>query len=335
MTTVTKHYPDITIDYFDPRARTLEQSAVDALKKTPNKGKLDVEGVIGLSQSVAKYDLLTFKSDAVLMLEAIDAEFIAIAVRKIVLDIANPKFKAYISRPIGSLESAILTALDGQPGINGKGGVHGQDGAHGADGKSGQRGYDGGDGARGKTRQMPPILIFTQELKFGSNATPSKQYFNFYFPGFRGGNGGLAGNGGKGGYGGNGGNGVPGLFDCKDGPGNGGRGGDGGNGGNGGAAGNGGNGGRIYIFAPDVGIFDFTTANIEGGLPGNVGGAGTGGRRGEGGKGGAAVGNCLFSGGTGKPGRLGKEGLIGSNGISGVRGEHILANRQNGDIFQA
>lgn len=326
-------YPDISYSRVDNIKEGQLSEVIKALKESPNLGKLDVREIIGLPQSISKFDTVTFDNESILILEAIDDKFIAIAIKELIFDIKNPKYKASISRPIGKFEDDILLKLKGVDGANGLNGHKGANG--GGNGSPGGNGTNGSDGMNGQTKQIPPVYIFVQSIKFGTAGTPDKQFFNLYFPGFDGGNGGKGGDGGAGGRGGDGQNSVSGMFDCKSGAGRGGDGGNGGAGGRGGNGGNGGNGASIYLFAPDSSIFNFTTGNIEAGVAGVLGHGGNAGAPGKGGSGGAATGLCSGS------GRNGFSGLIpnpqtlgdGKNGGNGLRGIQIVKSRDNSDLF--
>lgn len=304
-----------------------------ALKAAQNNGRLDVRGSIIFEKDVSKFDQLTFQDQSTLVLSSINSPFIALATKTLLLDIHNPKFRASISRPTGQLEDDIVArsnGSDGAPGDNGNHGIGAKDRA----GQPGDGGNEGKPGGWGSQVGFPPVFIFVQNFIFGTDATPSEQYFNFFFRGFHGSSGGRGGRGGNGGNGSNGEQGASGIIDCQSGAGAGGNGGNAGRGGPGGGAGQGGNGGTIYLFAPDASIFNFTTTDIEGGLPGTPGQGGEPGTPGKGGRGGKPNGFC-------KAGRLGSPGIVldppswgtGQLGIAGVRGVQYVYSRDNSDIF--
>lgn len=326
-------YKNISPSLLDPIPKSQMDDVIKELRASQTRGKLDVRGSMGLPENVAKFDIITFDNEAILMLEALDAPFIAIATKELIFDIKNPQYRAYLSRPIGPLEVAIVKKLQGQDGAAGTDGRRGSDG--GGNGGPGGHGGSGGNATPGLTKQIPPIYLFVQDIKFGATGTPEKQYFNLHFPGFPGGDGGIGGRGGNGGAGGNGQNGVPGGFDCKSGAGDGGNGGNAGTGGRGGDAADGGNGGSLYLFAPDAGVFNFSTGNIEGGAAGKPGRGGTAGVPGAGGDGGAPVGWCT---GHGRDGRRGNPAVPltegdGIRAVPGVRGIQVARSRNNSDLF--
>lgn len=323
------------VKFDNPLIKTITKTALNevitAIKNTPNSGKLDVRGTMGLKGQVFKFDTITFDDSSTLMLESLEFEYVAIAVKELILDIKNPAFRAFLSRPIGTLEQQILSQLNGLNGINGQGGGNG-----GTIDRVGQPGFPGGSGTNGTnggTVQLPQVFFFVQNFKFGTGATPSKQYFYLNFLGLSGGNGGNAGSGGRGGRGGNGDKGASGLIGCKEGGGSGGQGGTGGNGGEGGDGAIGGNGGQLFLYSPSPTMFDFSTANIEGGQGGIGGQYGQGGSGGDGGTGAASVGFC----GEKPNGRYGRGGVSGSSmgdtGQAGQRGGQFVNKRDNTDLF--
>ena len=237
----------------DRITRPALEEVVAAVRLQPNSGKLDVRGAMGLKEAVLKYDTITFDDGALLMLEALAAPFIAIAARELLLDIKNPAYRAYISRPVGALETAIVLRLKGADGLVGPSGPAG--GTADRIGQPGHPGQLGFDGADARTLNMPPIFFFVQRIKFGQLANPGRQHLFLNFQGFQGGSGGFGGQGGNGGKGGNGENGVSDIWGCREGGGGGGRGGSGGGGGHGGNAAAGGNGGSLYLFAPSADMF--------------------------------------------------------------------------------
>lgn len=326
-------YKSIRPSLIDPIAKDQLDEVIKALKASKNRGKLDVRGTMGLPENVAKFDTITFDNEAILMLEALDADFIALAAKELILDIKNPQYRAYLAKPIGPLENEIKKSILGKDGNPGADGARGADG--GGNGAPGGHGGNGGNATSGLTKQIPPIYLFVQSIRFGTAGTPAKQYFNLHFPGYDGGDGGTGGRGGNGGAGGNGQNGVPGLIDCKSGAGAGGNGGNAGSGGRGGDAADGGNGASLFLLAPDASIFDFSTGNIEGGKAGQPGRGGTAGRPGGGGHGGAPVGLCLGHGASGRPGNSAippSEG-DGRPANPGARGLQIARSRNNSDLF--
>lgn len=328
-----KEYKGIDVGVVMMGAEALFPEVLNSLKSSVSRGKQDVRGIMGLPESVAKFDTVTFDNESVLMLEAMDAKYIALAIKNLIFDIKNPQYRAYISRPIGALEQGIIKQLIGADGTSGGNGSRGVDG--GGHGTPGGNGENGGNASAGQTKRIPPIFIFIQSISFGTSGTPEKQYFNLNFSGFSGGDGGNGGSGGDGGRGGDGQNGVPGGFDCKSGAKDGGNGGNAGVGGRGGDGGNGGNGAALFLYAPDKEIFNFSTGNIE---PGNAGKPGMGGRPGipgAGGTGGANVGWCIDTGRHGYRGSIPSPNTFGNgeNGVKGMRGTQIAESRNNLDLF--
>lgn len=306
--------------------------AISELKKSPNFGRLDIRGTMGLPNAVAKFDQWTFDDQSVLVLEAIDAPFIAIGVKELLLDIRNPQYRAFISRIGGKKEADVVDKLIGANGAKGFNGANG-DGERNREGNPGQDGQNGGSGGKGGTKYLPEVFIFVQRILFGTGATPSKQYLNLYFRGLRGGDGGMGGRGGNGGNGAPGKEGADGLFDCKAGPGRGGNGGNAGRGGSGGDGGNGGDGGILHLAAPDAAVFNFTTTDIEAGRGGVGGLVGSNGTPGTHGRGGPANGHCM-NGPDGSDGGVlvGAQGP-GNDGRLGNRGMLFTISRDNSDIF--
>lgn len=288
---------------------------------------------MNLMDSVAKFDTLSMDDGAVLVLDKIDAPFIAIAVKRLVLDIKNPQYRATISRPVGSAADAIVQKLAGAPGSPGASGAHG--GVRDRIGQPGGPGTPGTDGLPAATRQLPPIFFYIQEMVFGTGATPSKQFLMLNFAGFQGGRGGTGGTGGDGGNGGNGEAGASGPFGCNEGGGFGGNGGAAGPGGHGGDGGAAGNGATVYMFAPDTNLLDFSTTNIEAGMPGPGGQGGTRGEPGKKGKGARANGFCEGRS-DGRPGAVPNPPNFGNgdDGAPGRRGLLIPKNRNNLDLFE-
>jgi len=303
---------------------------IGQIKATPNSGKLDITSTIGISNSVIKYDVLTFRDNGVLILEAVDAEFIAIAIKRLVLDFTNPYQKAYITRPVGLTEDTLVEKLAGATGRNG---VNGRDGSGEVNrqGNPGEAGESGHDGLPGETLILPYLYIFVQEITFGAAIEPGRQYIDINYSGFTGGNGGDGGKGGNGGRGANGKEGATSGFDCKGRAGHGGRGGDAGQGGQGGT---GSMGGRMLLFAPDKHTFDFVNGIIEGGEPGRPGRGGNPGIPGRGGFGGSRNGWC-GPGGKGVDGRYADPPSLGEGlpGSQGARGQQIIQSRNNSDLF--
>lgn len=229
---------------FAQATNSLSTGAVDAviakIRAAPNRGQFDVRGSMALPDSIAKFDTLTFSDQAVLVLEALDSPFIAIAARRLVLDIKNPQYKAYLSRPSGKAEDAIVSSLRGGDGNPGTRGSPGQGDVN-RQGMSGHAGGDGESGWGGSTKEIPPVFIFVQDIEFGVLGEIGQQFMFLFFQGITGGAGGIGGKGGPGGDGGAGKAGASSIIDCMEGPG---RGGDGGSAGRGGAGGCGGTGGR-------------------------------------------------------------------------------------------
>ncbi|WP_312994212.1 hypothetical protein [Achromobacter animicus] len=329
----TREISDRLVPYLEVLAAPALDEVIKAIKAAPNLGKLDVRGSMGLTEPLLKLNTLTFDDQAVLILENLDADFIAIAANELLLDIRNPAYRAYISRPVGQLEIDIVSALrggDGGPGANGQDGQ----GESNRQGLPGGHGLDGGNGLPGRTRPLPPVFFFIQKLSFGKLGKPSRQYLYLNFQGLPGGSGGTGGNGGNGGKGSNGKEGADSAFDCREGPGRGGDGGNAGRGGKGGTGGTGGNGGSLYLFAPSADLFDFSTANIEGGVPGRPGDGGDPGSNGRPGLGGPRNGWC-GSGPRGNPGAFPTPATYGpgDSALAGRRGIQIPHTRDNRDLF--
>lgn len=327
---MAKKYKTIGPDVFRSATSISLADVVTAVKGAANRGRLDVRGTMGITEAVSKFDVLSFTDNSILMLEALDAPFIALAAETLILDIQNPLYKAYLSRPVGSQEAKILATLSGfdaGPGRDGGNGV--------GNGNPGHPGTGGGDGGHARTLQMPPIFLFFQQFKFGKATTPLRQYFNFVFNGIPGGSGGLGGNGGNGGKGAAGQDAVPGFPDCKAGAGNGGRGGAAGSGGRGGDAAIGGDGAFVEIYAPVISILDYSTTDIEGGPPGQPGKPGQEGSPGTGGPGGKAKGNCFGSGSRGPMGPYANPRNFGMGNYQwpGSRGQLQIITRNNVDLF--
>src|SRR5688572_17189757 len=80
---------------------------IKAIKSTPNSGQLDIRGSVGFSGNLKRLDTLTFADKSVLVLENVDADFIAIAAKELVLDIKNPQYRASISRLLGEKEKQL------------------------------------------------------------------------------------------------------------------------------------------------------------------------------------------------------------------------------------
>ena len=283
------------------------------IKAAPNGAKLDVRGTMGLGGKIGKFETVTFVDKSILVLEAIQEPYIAVAIRRLLLQTNNPSFIATITCPnytwlihegiqIGPFNIPIPGGLDGLGGANGENGVDGK----GNDGRTGRPGGDATDGRPGEHGlrfNLPPIFIFVGSIEFEPGASADQQYFNFRFEGLRGGNGGDGGNGGNGGSGGSGRGGVYNAIKCTQLAGDGGPGGAAGSGGRGGDGADGGDGANLYLFAPDPKIFDLTTAFLDGGRPGRGGNPGRPGRSGRGGFGGAGAGWCLGNGIRGRDGR--------------------------------
>jgi hypothetical protein len=321
------------VPYLEVFAPPALNEVIKAVMAAPNQGKLDVRGAIGLTESVLKLDTLTFDDQAVLVLENLDADFIAIAAKELLLDIKNPAYRAYVSRPIGQMEFDIVNSLRGEDGGPA---IHGPDGQGESNrqGLPGGHGVDGSNGTAGRTKLLPPVFFFIQKLSFGKLGAPSRQFLYLNFQGLPGGSGGTGGIGGNGGKGSNGKEGASGAFDCKEGPGRGGDGGNAGRGGRGGNAGNGANGGSLYLFAPSADLFDFSTANIEGGNPGGPGDGGDPGKIGRPGFGGSPNGWCK-GGPRGTPGIHPTPATLGpgDSALPGRRGIQVPHTRDNRDLF--
>ena len=307
------------------------QTVVDRVRNAPNTtDKLDVRNVLKIpaGEDLVKCDTMTFSDRSTLMLLGNQHPYLAIAAKRLVLDIVNPSFQAQITRPLGADEATLLAQIDapnGSAGTHGREGV-GEVGRNGNPGSPGGQGTDGGDGA---TLGLPPLFLFIKEVRFGAAADPNRRYLDINWNGYRGGNGGQGGLGGNGGRGARGKEGATSAFDCKDGPGRGGRGGDAGRGGAGGDAGSGSEGGYVFLFAPQSSMFDFATANVEGGPAGTPGFGGRSGRAGSGGQGGPRNGWC----GTGPDGADGVQPTPaprGAVGSPGARGRQFVFSR---DIF--
>lgn len=328
-----KQYDADMFESVELSPRSLAPRVIAALKSSPNLGRLDVRGTMGLSESVSKFDTLTFDDRAILVLEPIEVEFIGIAVNEIILDIRNPYYKAFISRLVGSGEDRLIEQLHGRDGARGSNGRDGS-GEVSRNGRPGEPGAVGEIGAEGLNTALPPVFVFVQKITFGTEGTPSKQYFEWNFRGLTGGDGGDGGDGGNGGNGAPGKKGASGGFHCRAGAGRGGDGGAAGQGGRGGDAADGGPGATIFLHAPDRSIFDFTTTTIEGGAPGTPGSGGRPGMVGRGARGGPSNPPCK----SGKRGHVGgvpqppTQGT-GSTGIQGPRGQLFTISRNNSDLF--
>jgi hypothetical protein len=283
--------------------RGLIDEVIKSIKASPNKGKLDVRGSMGFSGNLLRLDTLTFADRSVLVLENVEADYVAIAARDLVLDIKNPQYRAAISRLVGEAEEKLFALkLDGKPGTTGFSPPYKHGYIDGKNGLPGDPGGPGGGGGNGEVQKIPPFFFFVQTISFGEYGNFGEQFFDFHFNGLRGGNGGDGGRGGNGAQGSRGKQGIDQAFDCKHGPGNGGDGGTAGPGGRGGNAANGGPGGTITLLAPRANLFNFTTAYIEAGIAGIPGKGGDCGLRGPAGDGGASNGHCH----AGNDGSIGK-----------------------------
>lgn len=247
----------------------------------------------GVFNRIFKTKKLTLSPGAILSMEELDPDWIAIAVRNLNIE------------DIATITRTDRYVLDGKGGNNGKSGSSGHfPGQSGYDGSTGENGLDG------QTRRSPEVFIFIERLTVGGlTATPSQisKLLTFSFDGYPGGNGGI---GGRGGDGGNGVKGVParsGWFDCSAGAGYGGNGGNAAQGGLGGRPGVGGDAANLYLLCPQAAKTALSAAiySLKGGAAGQQGGVGAPGKPGHGGRPGDAQGNCQE-----EKGRAGRDGIV-------------------------
>ena len=293
-----------------------------AVKSAAVHDLFPVTGTESYAQPILKTRILQFDSGATLRLSRMDAPFLAICTRQILL--RAPDMRSIITRDLEA------NAPAGAPGLAGKNGANGnQDGTHGQDGTSGSA------GAPGQTVSLPALYLFAEEIS-GQVGSPVAGFdLELIFPGIGGGAGGAGGAGGDGGHGGPGRPGVDGALNCAQPAGDGGTGGNGGNGGPGGPGGAGTDGAALVYIGPEAVLKQLAWAKVlnVGGQGGPGGEGGGGGKAGPGGNPGLATKFCP-AGGAGLSGHAGVLGTVGAVGSPGNKGTVSLILRPSlDDLF--
>jgi hypothetical protein len=294
-----------------------------AVKAAPTLDLFPVTDTELFSGQVLKTRVLQFDSGAVLRLTRLDAPFLIISARQILLRGEVPH---------GTITRDMSVVSKG--GTAGASGANGKNGALPAPrpgtGGPPQQGMAGGDGAAGsaggpgQAGQLPPVYLFVEQILGHPHAPVEWLDLWLLMPGIDGGAGGPGGNGGFGGAGGPGGPG-----------GNGGRGGVGGPGGPGGVGGNGSDGGQLIYVGPEAALEQMSWIKVvnTGGAGGQGGVHGSGGIGGLGGPPGPSTPTTMP--GVGLRGNMGIDGVDGQNGQPGRKGSVSLVLRDSLDDFYA
>jgi hypothetical protein len=289
---------------------------INALKASIASDLYPVTGTESYGLSVLKTRVLQFDSGAVLSLTKLDAPFLIICARQILL--RGPAPRATITRDTN------VVSKDGAAGANGAPKMDAPLPAQPAPGPGldGAPGAAGAPGTPGQSLQVPSLYLFVEQIVGHPHAPVEWLDLWLLMSGIDGGGGGAGGNGGNGGRGGRGGSG-----------GAGGNGGVGGEGGAGGAGGNGSDGGRLVYVGPEAGLEQMSWIKVvnTGGLGERGGVHGSGGPGGPGGPSGPTAGPNM----AGRNGNSGADGIDGPNGQPGRKGSVSLVSRASLDDFYA
>lgn len=325
-----------SISSFEIGISAIPSQVLTEIKGAQLRGQILLTGEYSLNTKILRCDTLVFNPDSTLLWHVppnLDpTEFIAIATRRLVINIPNPNSKPAELRLIPPVNQSDLHGTDGIQGPTGWT-------SNSDDGRAGGEGAPGNTGNRGRTFNYPAVFLFYQEITVNSPIPSGPVGLKIIGKGVHGGNGGSGGAGGTGGAGARGTPGdrncVLGICACSAGPGRGGNGGPGGPGGKGGDAGRGGNGASIFIIGPSAEVpkLDRTEMLLTQGKPGLPGAPGKGGKGGQEGGGGAKPIECSGRG-SGQKGADNNSNLgYGAKSTDGMEGTIFTSNRDNSDLF--